>query len=629
METRMGKIIGIDLGTTNSVVAIVEGSEPTVITNPQGNRTTPSIVSFQENNERLVGQLAKRQAVQNPTNTIFSIKRFIGRRYNEVAKEEKMVPYTITGNGNGPIKIKILDKQYTPPEISAFILRNLKETAEAYLGNTVTEAVITVPAYFNDAQRQATKDAGKIAGLEVRRIINEPTAAALAFGLQQKKTDTKIAIFDFGGGTFDISILEITDIDGEQVFEVKATNGDTRLGGDDLDEALINYVADEFKKENNIDLRKDKMALQRLKEACEKAKCELSTTPATPINLPFIAQDSKQNAIHLNMNLTRAKFEDLCEVFLDRLIAPCKTCLNDAGLDITDIDEVLLVGGSTRIPRVAALVKELFGKEATKSINPDEVVALGAAVQASILENPSGTAITFLDVTPLSLGVEVEGGIFIKLIEKNTTIPTQKKEIFSTAEDMQPAVDIHVYQGERPLAKDNRLLDSFKLDGLPPAQRGVPRIEVSFDIDVNGILDVSATDLGTDKKQHITITTSSGLSESQIKKMCKEAEENAEQDKLRKKNIETKNKAEQLVYSIKKGLKSWGDKLTDEDKSELETEIETLEEAIKKDNTSTILTSKNKLEEIQKNIAEKIYSTATTTAQTEDEEDVIDAETEE
>ena len=602
----MGHIIGIDLGTTNSVVALNEGGEPIIIVNTQGNRTTPSVVGFNSNEERLVGQLGKRQAVQNPKNTIFSIKRFMGRRYKEVAEEEKQVPYEIKkGKSSDVIKVCIGDKEYTPPEISAFILADLKKSAEEYLGEEIKEAVITVPAYFNDAQRQATKDAGKIAGLEVKRIINEPTAAALAFGLN-KTEDSKIAVFDFGGGTFDISILELSDVEGEQVFEVKSTNGNTRLGGDDIDEVLINYVADEFVKQHNIDLRKDNMALQRLKEACEKAKCELSNVTNTTISLPFITQAPEGGGLHLNMEISRAKFESICDDVFKKLVDPCKIALEDAHLTAEEIDEVVLVGGSTRIPKVKEIVKDLFKKEANKGINPDEVVALGAAVQASILEEPGKANITFLDVTPLSLGLEIEGGLMATLIEKNTTIPTQKKDIFSTAEDNQPSVDIHIYQGERPVAKDNRLLGQFKLDDIPPARRGVPQIEVSFDIDVNGILKVSAKDLGTQKEQKITIESSSGLTEKQIEKMQKEAEEYAQEDAKRKEEIEAKNEAEKLLYASKKFLENSSDSLEENDVDSIQETIRELEEAIQ--NNKNIKMAKEKLESVQSTIVEKMYA---------------------
>ncbi|MGE0433417.1 MAG: molecular chaperone DnaK [Planctomycetota bacterium] len=600
------KIIGIDLGTTNSVVAIYEGGEPTVITNAQGSRLTPSVVGFQDDSTRLVGQLAKRQAVQNPRNTVYSIKRFMGRRHNEVQNEEKMVPYGITGGADELVKVRIGDKDYTPPEISAMILQDLKATAENYLGEKVTEAVITVPAYFNDAQRQATKDAGAIAGLEVKRIVNEPTAAALAFGLDKKK-DQVIAVFDLGGGTFDVSILEQSEVDGESVFEVKATNGDTHLGGDDFDEALINWIADEFKKEHGVDLRKDQMALQRLKEAAEKAKCELSTTPSTTINLPFITQDAQRNAVHLNMNISRSKFEQLCEPIFNKVIDPCRKCMEDAKISAKQIDEVLLVGGSTRIPKIQSMCEEIFGRKANRSVNPDEVVALGAAVQAHILADPEAAGITFLDVTPLSLGVEVEHGLFAILIDRNTTIPVQKKETFSTAADSQPAVDIQVYQGERKMAKDNRLLGHFRLDGIPPAPRGMPQIEVAFDIDANGILNVTAKDLGTGKEHHITIESSSGLSEAEVERMKKDAEAHAAEDEKRKAEAELLNQAETMEYAARKAVKEYGDKMSATEKAAIEKEADNLRKAIDGGDTDKIRSAKEALEKAQMAASESIY----------------------
>src|SRR5881275_1402260 len=554
----MSKIIGIDLGTTNSVVAVMEGGEPVVITNPEGGRLTPSVVAFTKTGERLVGQVAKRQAVTNPENTVFSIKRFMGRKYDEVSEEMKMVPYQVVRASNGDARVHASGKEYPPPEISAMILQKLRQAAEEYLGQPVTKAVITVPAYFNDAQRQATKDAGKIAGLEVMRIVNEPTAAALAYGLDKKKDET-IAVFDFGGGTFDISILEV----GEGVVEVKSTNGDTHLGGDDIDERLMEWIIEEFKKDQGIDLSKDKMALQRLKEAGEKAKIELSSTMETEINLPFITAD-QSGPKHLVMKLTRARFEQLVDPILKRLTQPLEQALKDAGVDAKKIDEVVLVGGSTRIPKVQEIVKSYFGKDPNKSVNPDEVVAIGAAVQAGVLSGEK-TDILLLDVTPLSLGIETLGGVFTKLIERNTTIPTRKSEIFSTASENQTSVEVHVLQGERPMARDNRTLGKFHLVGIPPAPRGVPQVEVTFDIDANGIVNVSAKDLGTGKEQKITITSSSGLNKDDINKMVKEAESHADEDKRKREEIEARNRADSLVYQTEKMLNEHRSKLADSD----------------------------------------------------------------
>src|SRR5213594_2418046 len=563
----MSKIIGIDLGTTNSVVAVMEGGEPVVITNPEGGRLTPSVVAFAKTGERLVGQVAKRQAVTNPENTIFSIKRFMGRKFDEVNEEMKMVPYRVVRAQNGDVRISAADKEYSPPEISAMILQKLRQAAEEYLGQPVSKAVITVPAYFNDAQRQATKDAGQIAGLEVMRIVNEPTAAALAYGLDKKKDET-IAVYDFGGGTFDISILEV----GEGVVEVKATNGDTHLGGDNLDQRIIEWIIAEFKKSDGIDLSKDRMALQRLKEAAEKAKMELSTVMETDINLPCITADAS-GPKHLQMKLTRAKFEQLVDDLVQKTVGPTKQALADAGLDPSKIDEVVLVGGSTRIPKVQQIVKELFGREPHKGVNPDEVVAIGAAVQAGVLAGDVKDLL-LLDVTPLSLGIETMGGVMTTLIPRNTTIPTRKSEIFSTASDNQTSVEVHVLQGERSLARDNRTLGKFHLIGIPSAPRGVPQIEVTFDIDANGIVNVSAKDLATAKEQKITITASSGMSKEEIERMTKDAESHAEEDKKRKDEIELRNKADQAVYGAERMLKDTGDKLGSADRSAIESAME-------------------------------------------------------
>src|SRR5881296_3036665 len=552
----MAKVIGIDLGTTNSCVAIMEGGDPVVITNAEGSRITPSVVAFTESGERLVGQIARRQAITNPENTIFAIKRLIGRRFDdpEVQKAMKVLPYKIVRADNGDAWVEVRGRKYSPAEISAFILQKMKQTAEDHLGEKVTDAVITVPAYFNDSQRQATKDAGKIAGLNVLRIINEPTAASLAYGLDKKK-DEKIAVFDLGGGTFDISILEI----GEGVFEVKATNGDTFLGGEDFDQRVIDYLADEFKKDQGIDLRKDRMALQRLKEAAEKAKCELSTAMETDINLPFVTAD-QSGPKHLNMKLTRAKLEALCADLLDRLEQPCITALKDAGLSTKDIDEVVLVGGMTRMPAVQARVKKLFGKEPHRGVNPDEVVAVGAGIQGAVLKGEVKDVL-LLDVTPLSLGIETLGGVFTKLIEKNTTIPTRKSEIFSTASDNQTSVEVHVLQGERPMAGDNKTLGKFHLVGIPPAPRGMPQVEVTFDIDANGIVNVSAKDVGTGREQKITITASSGLSKDEIDRMMREAESHSTEDEKKKATIEARNRLDGLVYSVEKTFSENKEKL--------------------------------------------------------------------
>jgi molecular chaperone DnaK len=599
----MSKIIGIDLGTTNSVVAVMEGGEPVVITNPEGSRITPSVVAFTKSGERLVGQVAKRQAVTNPENTVFSIKRFMGRKFDEVNEEMKMVPYTVARMGNGDVRVQAGGKQYSPPEISAMILQKLKQAAEEYLGQTVTRAVITVPAYFNDAQRQATKDAGQIAGLEVMRIVNEPTAAALAYGLDKKKDET-IAVYDFGGGTFDISILEV----GEGVVEVKATNGDTHLGGDNLDQRIIEWIIAEFKKDEGIDLGKDRMALQRLKEAAEKAKMELSTVVETEINLPFITADAT-GPKHMVKKLTRAKFEQLVEDLLQKTVGPTKQALADAGIDSSKIDEVVLVGGSTRIPRVQQIVKDLFGKEPHKGVNPDEVVAVGAAIQAGVLAGEVKDLL-LLDVTPLSLGIETLGGVMTTLIPRNTTIPTRKSETFSTAADNQTSVEVHVLQGERPMARDNRTLGRFHLTGLPAAPRGVPQIEVTFDIDANGIVNVSAKDMATQKEQKITITASSGLSKDEVDRMMKEAESHADEDRKRKEEIETRNQADQAAYAAERMLREAGDKLSASDKAPIESAVQDLRQAIEKNDIDDMKRKMEALNAVQHKAAEAMYRAA-------------------
>jgi molecular chaperone DnaK len=599
----MSKIIGIDLGTTNSVVAVMEGGEPVVITNPEGSRTTPSVVAFTKGNERLVGQVAKRQAVTNPENTVYSIKRFMGRKYEEVSEEMKIVPYRVARASNGDARVVIMGKESSPPEISSMILQKMKQAAEEYLGQKVTQAVITVPAYFNDSQRQATKDAGKIAGLEVLRIVNEPTAAALAYGLDKKKDET-IAVYDFGGGTFDISILEV----GEGVVEVKSTNGDTHLGGDNIDQKVMDWIVDEFIKDQGIDLSKDKMALQRLKEAAEKAKMELSSVMETEINLPFITADAS-GPKHLTMKLTRARFEQLVEDLLQRSVGPCKQAITDAGVKPEQIDEVVLVGGSTRIPRVQQIVRDLFKKEPHKGVNPDEVVAIGAAVQAGVLAGDVKDLL-LLDVTPLSLGIETLGGVFTKLIERNTTIPTRKSETFSTAADNQTSVEVHVLQGERSMAKDNRTLGKFHLVGIPPAPRGVPQVEVTFDIDANGIVNVSAKDLGTNKEQKITITSSSGLSKDEIQKMSKDAEAHSEEDRKYREEVEAKNKADGLVYATEKTLKENRDKISEADAKSIEAALEECRRATSEGGAERINRAIDQLNTASHKLADVLYKQA-------------------
>jgi molecular chaperone DnaK len=596
----VSKIIGIDLGTTNSVVAVLEGGEAKVVANAEGSRTTPSVVAFTKSGERLVGQVAKRQSVTNPKNTVYSIKRFMGRRYDEVSDEMKMVPYKVESVDNGDVRISVEGKLYSPPEISAMILQKLKQAAEDYLGEKVTEAVITVPAYFNDAQRQATKDAGKIAGLDVKRLVNEPTAAALAYGLDKKKDQT-IAVYDFGGGTFDISILEV----GEGVVEVKSTNGDTHLGGDNIDQQIIEWLLAEFKRDEGIDLGKDAMAMQRLKEAAEKAKIELSSTQETEVNLPFITADAS-GPKHFNKRLTRAKLEQLVENLIQRSAGPCRQALKDAGLEPKDIDEVVLVGGQTRMPAIQALVREIFGKEPNKGVNPDEVVAVGAAVQGGVLRGDVKDMV-LLDVTPLSLGIETLGGVFTKLIERNTTIPTRKAEVFSTASDSQTSVEVHVLQGEREMARDNRTLGRFHLVGIPPAPRGMPQIEVAFDIDANGIVNVSAKDMGTGKEQKITITASSGLDEAEIKRMVRDAESHSDEDHKRRKTAEARNHLDSLVYSTEKTFSEHKEKLGPAEIGELDTALAEAKKALEGEDLATLESAASRLEKASHKLAEAMY----------------------
>jgi molecular chaperone DnaK len=600
----MGKTIGIDLGTTNSCVAVMEGTTPVVIPNSEGGRTTPSVVAFTKSGDRLVGQAAKRQAITNPKNTIFSIKRFMGRTVEEVNEEQKMVPYAIERGENGTVRIRIDDRLYSPPEISAMILQKMKQTAEDYLGQKVTEAVVTVPAYFNDSQRQATKDAGEIAGLTVKRILNEPTAAALAYGLDKKGQSAKIAVYDLGGGTFDISVLEL----GDGVFEVKSTNGDTHLGGDNFDQRLIDFLADEFKRMEGIDLRNDPMALQRLKEAAEKAKIELSQMMQTDVNLPFITA-TPEGPKHMNVTVTRAKFEQLCEDLFKRTLGPCQSAMKDSGLTPNDIDEVILVGGSTRIPKVQQLVREFFGKEPNRSVNPDEVVAVGAAIQGAVLSGDVQDVL-LLDVTPLTLGIETLGGVMTPMITSNTTVPTKKSEIFSTASDNQPSVEIHILQGERPMAVDNKSLGKFHLDGIPPAPRGVPQVEVTFDIDANGILNVGAKDKATGKEQSIRITSSGGLSQAEIDQMKRDAQNNAAADRKRKEEVDLRNQADQTVFSTKKQLEELGEKLPAEGRTRIEAGLTKLEEALRGGSADDIRTAKDELDRAWSEVSQQMYQSA-------------------
>jgi len=632
----MSKIIGIDLGTTNSCVAVMEGGKPKVIENSEGDRTTPSIVAFTKDNEVVVGQSAKRQAVTNPKNTLYAIKRLIGRKFADdvVQKDIDMVPYRIVKADNGDAWVEVNGKKMAPPEISARVLQKMKKTAEDYLGEPVTEAVITVPAYFNDSQRQATKDAGKIAGLDVKRIINEPTAAALAYGMDKVTGDRKIAVYDLGGGTFDISIIEIAEVDGEQQFEVRSTNGDTFLGGEDFDKRIIDYIAEEFRKEQGIDVRKDPLAMQRLKEAAEKAKIELSSTQQTEVNLPYITADAS-GPKHLTIKLTRAKLESLVEDLIQKTVEPCKIALKDAGLSVSEVHDVILVGGQTRMPKVQEIVKNLFAKEPRKDVNPDEAVAVGAGIQAGVLKGDVKDVL-LLDVTPLSLGIETLGGVMTKLIEKNTTIPTKASQVFSTADDNQTAVTVHVLQGERELARDNKSLGRFDLSDIPPAPRGMPQVEVSFDIDANGILNVSAKDKATNKEQKITIKASSGLSKEDIERMVKDAEEHAEEDRKARELVDARNQADNLVHATEKTLKELGDKVTGEERASIEAAVRDLKEVIKKDDKGVIETKTQALAETSAKLAERMYAAKPEEAKPtgkpgndESKENVVDAEFEE